>query len=212
VSERPSAATGAIVETRHDRLLSTAGGAEVKVKGNIIKARQAFVVDRFGEDGWVRVLEALPEEDRKAFGGMIVNVAWFDFAQATRLDEAIVRVLGGGNTRLFEEMGRASARENLTGVHSNLVASGDPQAFMKKANLIYRFYYDVGHREYEQTGPTEGTLRTFDAETFSVADCATVIGWYTEALAMCGAKNVRMEETRCRARGDDACEYTVRWA
>lgn len=184
----------------------------MKVKGNIIKARQAFVVDRFGEQGWARVLEALPEEDSKTFGGMIVNVAWFEFDRANRLDEAIVKVLGGGNTKLFEEMGRASARENLTGVHSNLVASGDPQAFMKKANVIYRFYYDVGHREYEETGPTEGTLTTYDAETFSVADCATVIGWYKEALAMCGANSPRVEEVRCRARGDDVCEYRVRWS
>ncbi len=198
----------------HDttRLLSAPGGVKVKVKGNIVKARQAFVIDRFGEQGWARVLEAIPDEDRRVFGGMIVNVAWFDFAQATRLDEAIVKVLGGGNTGLFEEMGRASARENLTGVHSNLVASGDPQAFMKKANLIYRFYYDVGHRTYEATGPAEGTLTTHDAETFSAADCATVIGWYAEALAMCGAMNVRVDETRCRARGDDVCEYTVRWS
>lgn len=184
----------------------------MKVKGNIIKARQAFVVDRFGEAGWAKVLEALPDDDRKAFGGMIVNVAWFDFAQAARLDEAIVRVLGGGNTKLFEEMGRTSARENLTGVHSNLVSPDDPQAFMKKANVIYRFYYDVGHREYEETGPTDGTLTTHDAETLSVADCATVIGWYKEALAMCGAKDVRVEEVRCRARGDDVCQYRVRWS
>lgn len=97
-------------------------------------------------------------------------------------------------------------------MQSNVGTSGDPQAFMKKAEVIYRFYYDVGHREYEQTGENEGTLTTYDAETFSGVDCATVIGWYKEALAMCGANNPRVEEVHCRARGDDVCEYRVRWS
>ena len=184
----------------------------MKVKGNIIKARQAFVVERFGEQAWTDVLASLPAGDQQTFGGMILNIGWFDFAQATRLDEAIVTVLGGGNTALFEDMGRTSARENLTGVHRNLVTPGDPQAFMKKAQVIYRFYYDVGNRTYTETGPNQGTLTTHEAETFSVADCATVIGWYKEALAMCGAKDVRIEEVQCRARGDRVCEYTVRWS
>jgi uncharacterized protein (TIGR02265 family) len=183
----------------------------MKVKGNIIKARQAFVTQRFGEAGWERVLASLSPDDRKVFGGTILNVGWFDFAQATRLDEAIVNVLGGGNTTLFEEMGRTSARENLAGVHRNMVTPGDPQAFMSKAQIVYRFYYDVGRRTYEQTAPTEGVMTTYEAETFSTADCATVIGWYREALALCGARDVRIEEVQCRARGDRVCQYTFSW-
>jgi len=183
----------------------------VKVKGNIIKARQAFVVERFGEQAWNDVLASLPEEDRKAFGGLILNVSWFDLKAAMRLDEAIVRVLGGGNARLFEEMGRTSAQENLGGVHQNLLSPDDPQSFMKKAQVIYSFYYDVGHRTYEVTGPNQGTMTTHGAETFSATDCATVIGWYKEALAMCGAKDVRISEVKCRARGDTSCQYEVSW-
>ena len=54
-------------------------------------------------------------------------------------------------------------------------------------------------------------MTTIDAETFSEVDCLTVIGWYKEALKMCGAKAVFMIETRCRARGDDVCQYRVNW-
>jgi uncharacterized protein (TIGR02265 family) len=171
----------------------------------------AFVVERFGEEAWSRVVASLPDEDRGVFGGRILNISWYDFAQANRLDEAIVNVLGAGNTRLFREMGRVSALENLSTVHANLVTPGDPHAFMNKAQVIYGFYYDVGHRTYEQTGPKQGVLTTHGAETFSIADCATVAGWYEQALEMCGASNVTVKERKCRARGDDACEYEVSW-
>ncbi|MCG6963175.1 MAG: TIGR02265 family protein [Acidobacteria bacterium] len=184
----------------------------MKVKGNIIKARQVFVEERYGEKAWKDVLATLPADDQKLFGGMILNITWFDLKAAMRLDESIVRVLGRGDNRVFEEMGRASARENLGGVHNNLVTPGDPQAFMKKAQLIYSFYYDVGHRTYEPTGLNSGTMTTHGAETFSATDCSTVVGWYKEALGMCGATGVQIKEVKCRARGDSVCQYEVEWS
>ena len=42
---------------------------------------------------------------------------------------------------------------------------------------------------------------TSEAETFSVTDCLTVVGWYKEALKMSGAKHVRIQEEECRAKG-----------
>ncbi len=92
-----------------------------------------------------------------------------------------------------------------------MVEPGNPQAFMKKANIIYQFYYGVGHRTYEESGFTSGVMVTHDADTFSAVDCATVIGWYKEALAMCGAKNAKVAETECRAKGGSVCRYEVSW-
>ncbi len=183
----------------------------MKVKGNIIKARIGFVKERFGEAGWQKVLASLPETDRTAINA-VLNVAWYDFALGERLDRAIVSALGGGDTRIFEEIGRASARENLRGVHSNFLQPADPLKFLEKTGMIYKFYYDIGHRTWEQTGPTSGYLTTFDSETFSMADCATVVGWHKEALAMLGAKNVVIVEETCRARGGTVCRYKVSWS
>jgi uncharacterized protein (TIGR02265 family) len=184
----------------------------MKVKGNIVKARVKFVKTQFGEEAWEKVLASCSDDDRKLLGGIITNSAWFPFDVAERLDKAIVDVLGGGQTRVFEQIGRASARENLGGVHKGMLTPGDPEAFMKKADMVYRFYYDTGHREYEPTGPTSGILTTYNAETFSTADCATVIGWYREGLEMCGASNVEITEEECRARGGECCRYSVKWS
>ena len=183
----------------------------MKVKGNIVKARIGFVKERFGEAGWQKVLASLSEEDGTALKS-VTNVAWYDFDLGARLDKAIVSALAGGDRHVFEEMGRASARENLTGVHATFLQPRDPQKFMAKAPLIYNFYYDKGRRTWEPTGPTSGIMTTFGSETFSAADCATVVGWHREALAMVGAKNVQIVEEACRARGDEVCSYKVSWS
>jgi len=181
-----------------------------KVKGSVLRSRLAFVEQQFRSEGLKKVLETLDPEDRKALQ-RIAPVAWFDFEIGRRLDDAIVRVVGGGRAEVFERLGQASAETNLTTVHAAFFTPGDPHGFLAKAPQIYRMYYQTGSREYERTGEREGVLTTHDAETFSKADCLTVIGWYKRALEMCGAKNPRIVEDRCRARGDEVCRYRVSW-
>jgi uncharacterized protein (TIGR02265 family) len=184
---------------------------ESSVRGAVLKARRRFVEEHFGGGAWDRLMEALTEADRAVLGGIVVPAGWYPFETGERLDRAIVQILGGGDAGVFEEIGRKSARDNLGGVHASFLRPGDPQAFLAQSKSIYKFYYSTGNREYEPLGPTSGVLTTRDADTYSLADCLTVIGWHKEALGLCGASNVRIVETKCRARGDDACRYELDW-
>ncbi|MBN1893152.1 TIGR02265 family protein [bacterium] len=183
----------------------------MQVRGAVLLARKAFVSKHFGMQAWEKVFETLPEEDQIVFKGMIVHSGWYSFELAEELDKAIVQELGHGDLKVFEKIGSQSAKENLAGVHKTFLTPGDPQAFMAQANSIYRFYYNTGHRTWEKTGPKSGVLTTHGAETFSAIDCLTVIGWHRTALEMCGAKNVRIQEEECRARGGKVCRYQISW-
>lgn len=185
---------------------------QTKIKGAVLRARTAFVQKHFGGEAWGRVLAALPEADRYLVDGGTVEVGWYPFDLGDRLDHAIVDIVGKGEPEVLERIGAQSARENLTTVHRDFLKPGNPQAFMARAPMIYRFYYDTGRRTYEPTGPTSGLLTTFDADTFSRTDCLTVIGWYREALAMCGARDVRVTHETCRARGAETCSYRMDWS
>jgi uncharacterized protein (TIGR02265 family) len=183
-----------------------------QIRGAVLLARRSFVQEHFGEAGWERVLAALGEEDRRLFGGFrLLPVGWYQSAAGERIDQAIVDVLGGGDERVFEELGAGSAHANLTGPHRYFLTPGNPQAFMQKVPAIYDLYYDSGRRDYEPTGPTSGVMTTYDAEVFSHPDCLTVIGWYRKALEMCGAREVTIVEETCRARGGPLCRYRLSW-
>jgi len=185
--------------------------ASVKVKGNVIKARESFTQESFGASAWDRVLASLTEQDRQLFSGILTNAAWYPFDAAIRLDEAIVRILGGGNTTLYEALGAASAKLNLSGVHRNFLEPPIPLAFMKKADMIYRFYYDSGHRTWESSSPSSGFLTTHEAQQYAASDCLTVIGWYKQGLLLCGASAVSIDEQECRAHGGVVCRFLVSW-
>ena len=182
----------------------------IKIKGSILLARLAFVEQNAGADGLARVKERLAPVDRAALEG-VLSSSWYPFELGRKLDQAIVDELGGGRTDFFLRLGAASAERNLTGVHRGFLLRGDPHRFLAQAPQIYSFYYDRGHRTYEATGDAEGVLTTHEAETYSSADCLTVIGWYVKALEMCGATGVRMLEEECRAQGARVCRYRVSW-
>jgi uncharacterized protein (TIGR02265 family) len=181
-----------------------------QIKGAVLKSRLAFVEEHGGKDAVRRVLEALPAADQRTLR-MLFTSNWYPFALGKALDEAIVRVLGGGRTEFFEKLGEASAEKNLGTIHSGYLTKGDAHGFLAKSPSIYSLYYEAGRREYQEVGPKEAVLTTYDAETFSAADCLTVVGWYRKALEMCGVSRPRVVEEECRATGGKVCRYRVRW-
>ncbi len=182
----------------------------VKVKGGALLSRLAFVREGRGEEAVQRVLARLSETDRKALG-QILTGAWYPFELNERLDEAIAAEMGIGEN-VFLLMGEKSAFQNLSGPHRIMLSPGDPHGLLRRTPQIYQMYYDSGRRTYEKLGPTKAVLRTYEAPTFSKHDCLTIAGWHRKAIEMCGGKNARVTETKCRAKGDEICEYVCEWS
>ena len=182
-----------------------------QIKGSVVKSRLAFVEEHFGKEGLARVLQALPEDDRRALN-MVLTVKWYPLDLGIRLDDAIVQTLGNGKPEFFEKLGAASADRNLTTVHKAFVSKDDPHAFLSRTPSIYALYYEKGRREYQKTGDKSAMLTTYDAEVFSAPDCLTIVGWHRRALELCGASSVKVVEEECRARGGAVCRYRLSWA
>ena len=79
-----------------------------QIKGAVLKSRLAFVQENFGKDGLQRVLASLPEGDQRTLK-MLFTSNWYPFEMGKALDDAIVRVFGGGKAQFFERLGAASA-------------------------------------------------------------------------------------------------------
>ena len=182
-----------------------------QIKGSVLKSRLAFVEQHGGAEAVQKVLGTLGDEDRKALK-LVLPVQWYPFELGKRLDDAIVKVVGGGRADFFERLGAASAEQNLATLHKGFLAPGRPHDFLAKAPQVYRLYYETGRREYQPTGDKSGVLTTYDAETFSAPDCQTVIGWHKRALELCGVSGVKITHDECRARGGAVCRYNVSWS
>lgn len=184
--------------------------SERSIKGSVLKARLAFLEQRLGAHGIARILGRLPREDRDILQGILLPAGWYPFETGERLTAAIAAELGGAD-EIYKELGAKSADVNLSASQKVYVRARDPHGLLKAAASIYRLYYASGERTYERLGDTKALLRTTGSETYSREDCLTIVGWHERAIAMCGGKNAHVTETKCRARGDDCCEYVCEW-
>lgn len=122
-----------------------------QIKGSVLMSRLGFVEQLAGKDGVERVLATLGVPDQAALRHLVA-IQWCPFELGSRLDDAIVKVVGHRRPQFFERLGAASAETNLATVHRAFLAPDDPHAFLAKAPQIYRLYYDTGRRDYAKTG------------------------------------------------------------
>jgi hypothetical protein len=186
-------------------------GTAGSVQGSVLMSRLAFVRNNAGDDGVSRILARLTDDDRKHLGGPMLPHDWYPFATNVRLDLAIAEEMKKGDV-IFRELGVASAIDNLgSKAQRRYVAAGDPHGLLQHTTAIYSIYYDTGYRRYEKVGDKKAILRTYSSQSFSPEDCLTVVGWHEKAIEMCGGKGARVTEAKCRARGDEVCEYVCEW-
>ncbi len=183
-----------------------------RVKGSVLLARLSYVREHGGEAALEKVIARLPRADQDVLRGWILLIEWYPLDLELRLDDAISEVLSPNDkSKVFLDMGRASAQMNLDGPQKSYVRAGDPHFLLSLAPKIYADYHTAGRRVYERAGDKAALVKTFDAETVTANDCLTVVGWLERAVELSGGKNVKVTQARCRAQGDPHCEYRCAW-
>ena len=187
------------------------------VKGTLLIARMKYLRAQ-GAEASERVLRRLSQADQGVLRGMLLPSTWYAADLLLRFEMTIAAVLARGERRLlFLDMGQFSADTNLgsNGVQRPYVKEGDPHFLLRNVPRMYASQHSDGTRTYEQTGATSAVVRHLQAGEASEADaddCLTVQGWLKRAIEISGGRDVRVEETQCRARGGSSCEFTCRWS
>ena len=185
------------------------------MKGSLLIARMKYLRAR-GADDAERVLRALVDQaDQQVLRGMLLPSSWYAADLVLRLEMTIVALLAHGDRgELFLDMGRFTADTNLgpNGVQRPYLKQDDPHYLLRNVPRMYAAQHSAGRRTYEELGPKAAIIRTLDGEQTNAEDCLTAVGWLKRAIELSGGRIVTVEETRCRSRGADCCEYVCRWA
>ena len=181
------------------------------VKGGLLRARFLFVVLNHGPDAWTRVLATLPEDERQSLKEIVLD-DWYPLATLDLLDRAIAEQLADGDNEeeVFDRLGEFSATSSLSGPYSSLINS-DVHSFLSQSALIHHAYQDFGRASYNPLSDTSGLLTIHYDKAPPASFCISGSSYLRHAVELCGARSARVTHTRCRARGDDACEFYFTW-
>lgn len=180
-------------------------------KGTVWLSTKLFVEKRFGKAVLDDCFGRLPEDDRKLLGG-VVPVGWYPIEPTLRFHRIVDERLGDGNLSLCREMGAFSADWQLNSFHKLFLRFQRPAFLVERATQMWSTYHDTGRWELDVAEERRFDGRLVD---FAVPDPVFAVrleGWLRRAFELCGARDVRVQETRLRDAGGSVYEYVGSWS
>lgn len=181
----------------------------MQAKGTNLLLIEAFVRQRFGSNGWERVLAALSELDRATLGE-VVAVGWYDFELQLRLLRAADGVLGDGS--LATEFGRFEAEEDLTKIHRLFLRLASPAFVLEKSGEYWNRFYSAGHWDVSRQGERAATAVLCDVDPADELFCRYLTAYVTRMFELIGARSPAVVHTECRGRGEPRCVFRGSWS
>jgi len=182
-----------------------------QVKGTAVLASLRYVRERFGDGALARVIEALPDADRAAFGHGALASSWYGMDGLLRFMQEAEKQLRTQEPDVVRQMGRASCDYGVTTVYKIFFKVGSPEFIITRATRVFSNYYDTGELRIVESGPRRVVGELAGFEGGAPQFCDRIFGWMQRTLELAGAKNLRSAHSACVHRGDPVCRFEGRW-
>ncbi len=171
----------------------------------------AFLEHRFGADAKSTVLRHLGDDDRELLSGILLPISWYPLAPFGRLLHVMDAELGKGDLTLVTERGEWTATRDFHTLRKVFLKLVTIPWIIQKAATLWPQFHDTGRWEVRSLSPDHAVAELHDLGVVDEAICASIRGWIIGLAKLSGTKNVNVRQTTCRAKGDVACVYEVRW-
>lgn len=187
---------------------------DAKTKGIGFTNVRGFTHARFGEEGWEALIAALSLSDREELQS-IIPIGWYSLPLYVRLIRKLDTLHGASDLALLQQLGRYEAEQDLSTVQRTFLRLMNPAFIVEKTGEYWKRFHDTGSWRVERDA-TEGGRGGVNAclDGWGVVDaalCLELTAYVGRLLELSGAKNVSIEHSRCRARGDAQCVFHGRW-
>jgi len=182
----------------------------VTVKGSPVRSLQKFIDSELDPTQRDAVLSALPPEFAKRFRSPILATETVPVHMLNRFTEEAAKAKGEPLEQFARRAGREAAGDAVKGIYRFFALVLTPPALLGKASQMWSSLYNRG--ELRVTDQTDSSARlslvNFPAEA---AGCARFTGWIEKMAELTGAKQVKVEQTQCFAKGAACCEWQLSW-
>jgi hypothetical protein len=156
-------------------------------------------------------LAALPPHLHHYLDERIQIASWYPEEDLMELIRALARVLPVGLGKVYEQMGRFSARDQLAGVYKHLLEGGDVMSLPRRGLVLWQRQHDSGRLKLviEEPGSAHIELAGFALPSREM--CGIMLGYTAEMFMMADLKAPVVRETACRIDGAASCTWQCSW-
>jgi uncharacterized protein (TIGR02265 family) len=182
----------------------------VTVKGSPVRSLQKFIESELSPEQREAVFGKLPPEYATRFRTPILATETVPVHMLNRFTEAAADARGESIEAFARRAGREGASDAVKGIYRFFALVMTPPALLSKAGQMWSSLYNRGELRVEDQTDTSARiwLVNFPSE---VAGCSRVTGWIERMAELTGAKDIRVEQTQCFAKGGASCEWNLKW-
>ncbi len=186
---------------------SLAGGS---VKGSLLRAHLQWAIEQRLPGELSDLRDALPAEVSHELSSRLLSSNWYPFSWLIGLDRTMIELFDTGGNELAAELGRYSARLDLSPIH-RLLNFRNPHEFFRQSALQHSLLRDFGTAVYEPEGEARGKMTHRQYGCFSPLYCETFIGYYEQSVWSHGPRGAVVEEVECQCYGARECTFRISW-
>lgn len=184
-----------------------------EVRGVLLNAVLAFLKKRFGEQEVENSILELAPSDQLLLPSIILDSNWYPYTAWGSVRRLTAMLSKQRDPELASEMGKSNATYVFEGVYKNLLVK-DPAKLVEKFSWLHAYFYRDGLAlETELPNPGTCYLRyRYNADDKPArSTCISTLGFWIRTIELAGGNSVRADHTKCRAQGDELCEYRIEW-
>ena len=183
-----------------------------RVQAATVRVRDAYVAERFGEDG----RETYRREASSALRELLTAAApphggWVPFDLFVECNELVDRIFGDGDLALSWEIGRFAAGHEAGVWRSLVMRHFRPAMLISVAAGLWSHHYDGGRMVTRAHGRSSVFMSIVNFPQPHRAHCLSIGGWLQGSLELNPQRASHVTELTCRAQGDDTCSFRVEW-
>lgn len=182
----------------------------VTVKGSPVRSLQKFIDANLTAEQREQVLAKLPPEYASRFRTPILATEVVPVHMLNRFTEEAAAAKGETVDAFARRAGREAASEAVKGIYRFFAMVMTPPALLSKAGQMWSSLYNRGELRVDSQNDDGAniSLTNFPSEA---SGCARITGWLERMAELTGAKDVRVTQTQCFAKGAKHCQWQVRW-
>ncbi len=183
----------------------------VTVKGSPVRSLQKFIDTDLDTEERASLMRGLPPEYAARFTTPILATETVPVHMLNRVTEEAAKVKGESTEAFAKRAGREAAGDAIKGIYRFFALVMTPPALLSKASQMWTSLYNRGELKVESQTDKGAIIKLLHFPS-EAAGCARITGWMERLTELTGAKNVKVEQTKCFAKGGTHCEWTVTWS
>jgi hypothetical protein len=187
------------------------GDDTVTVKGSPVRSLQKFIERELTPQQRDELLRTVPNDFAQRMRGAILPTETIPVHLLNRLTEGGAKIKGESVDQFARRAGREAAGDAVKGIYRFFALVLTPSALLGKASPMWKALYNRGELRVTEQTDHGATVQLLDFPS-EIAGCSRVTGWIERMAELTGAKDVRIQQTQCYAKGAPHCEWSITWS